>query len=253
MQNIEGTKIIILAAGYGKRMQSSEPKALSLLKGKPFLKYILETIESLNPAWKPIIVIGHKKERIKEALGEHHTYAEQAEQLGTGHAVMSAKSMIKEDSGIVLVISADQPLVSKETLKNILAIQADKKPTITMATATVPDFGAWRAGLSMFGRVVRENNGCIKKIVEFKDASDEEKNIKELNLALYAFDAKWLWQNIKHLKKDNAQGEFYLTDLVKLACDQDKKIEGVEVESSIEALQPNSKEELELLEKLMIQ
>jgi len=243
-------QIIILAAGKGTRMASPEPKALTMLKGKPFLQHILDTIKTLDSKIKPIIVIGHKKERIKEVLGKKYIYAEQNEQLGTGHAVMSAKKAILEKHEIVLVLYADQPLVSKETLKRIIEKHLEKKPTITLATATVPDFKDWRVGLNYYGRIIRGTDGLVKKIVEFKDANDAEKKIKELNPALYAFDAKWLWKNIDELKNENSEKEFYLTELVKMACEQNKKIEAVPVANIIEALQPNSKEELEILEKL---
>lgn len=245
-------QIIILAAGKGKRMKSDEPKALAILKGKPFLRHILDTIEKLDSSIKPIIVVGHKKERVKEILGDKYIYAEQQEQLGTGHAVMSARGAIDPSYNMLLVMSTDQPLVSKETLKRIIVAHKEKNPTITMATVLVPDFENWRTGLNHFGRIVRGKDGLVKKIVEFKDANDEERKIRELNPALYAFDVKWLWNNIDKIKNKNTQGEYYLTDLIKIACDQNKKIEAVRVENIIEALQPNSKEELEILEKLVV-
>ena len=244
-------QVIILAAGRGKRMKSDEPKALSLLKGKPLLQHILETLKKLDPEIKPVIVVGHKKERVKEVLGEEYTYAEQHEQLGTGHAVGSAKSAIKTPHDIVIVLATDQPLVSKETLKQIISTHTEKNPTITMATVIIPDFEDWRIGLNHFGRIIRNENGKIKKIVEFKDTTEEEKEIKELNPALYAFDAKWLWENIDKLKNENAQKEYLLTDLIKMAFDQNKNIELVQTSNILEALQPNSQEELELLEKLV--
>ncbi|MCX6752118.1 MAG: NTP transferase domain-containing protein [Candidatus Nomurabacteria bacterium] len=244
-------KIIILAAGKGTRMKMDEPKALAMFKGKPFIEHILETIKKLDPKIKPIIVIGYKKEQIKKVLGDEHIYAEQTEQLGTGHAVMSAKNVVGEDHEIVLVISVDQPLVSKETLKRIITVHTKEKPTITLATVTVPDFEEWRVGLNHFGRIVRGGNGLIKGIVEFKDANVEERKIKELNPALYAFDAKWLWDNIKKIKNENTQAEYYLTDLIKIATEQKKKIETVQMENIIEALQPNCKEELEILTKIV--
>jgi bifunctional UDP-N-acetylglucosamine pyrophosphorylase/glucosamine-1-phosphate N-acetyltransferase len=246
-------QIIILAAGYGKRMKSDEPKALAMLRGKPFLMHILDTIKKLDPKIKPIIVVGHQKERIKEVLGAEHIYAEQREQLGTGHAVMSAKKAIIFKHKIILVISADQPIVSKETLERIISTHNEKNPTVTLATVFIPDFEDWRAGLNHFGRIVRGTNERVERIVEFKDASDAEKNIKEVNPALYAFDAKWLWDNIDKIKNENAQGEYLLTDLIKIAYLQDKKIEAVQVANIIEALQPNSKEELDILEKLVVE
>lgn len=243
-------KIIILAAGKGTRMKSSEPKALINLKGKPFIKHILDTIKTLDPVIKPIIVVGHKKERIKEVLGDEHIYAEQHEQLGTGHAVMSAKKTISDDHEIVLVLSADQPLISKETLENLLSTHIQKSPILTMATVVVPNFNEWKANLYNLGRIVRLKDGSIDKIVEFKDATEKEKLINEINPALYAFEANWLWENIDKIKNDNMQGEYYLTDLVKMACDQGKKIETVPVANLIEGLQPNSIEDLEILEQL---
>lgn len=251
MINFTEVKIIILAAGKGKRMQSELPKALTPLRDKPFLNHILETLQNLNKDIRPVIVIGYNKEKIVEALGDDYTYAEQKEQLGTGHAVMSAKDAVDDSHKIILVISADQPLVSKETLENILNTHTEKNPTITLATVVVPDFEEWRAGLKNFGRIIRNGNGKIKKIIEAKDTNKEEKNIKELNPALYAFNSKWLWENISKLKNENAQAEYYLTDLVKMACDQNLPIETVELASTLEVLQPNSKDELEVLEKLM--
>ena len=109
---------------------------------------------------------------------------------------------------MVIVLSSDQPLVSEKTLKNIISTHAEKNPTITIATVSIPNFEDWRIGLNHFGRIIRDNNGKIKKIVEFKDATEEEKKIKELNPALYAFDADWLWKNITKLKNENVQKEY---------------------------------------------
>ena len=250
MNNIQ---IIILAAGKSTRMKSDTPKALITLKDKPFINHILDTVKSLDSKIKPIIVVGHKKEDIKKALGKEHIYAEQAEQLGTGHAVMSAKNFVNASCDTVLVIYADQPMTSKETLKRIIEKYTEKKPAITLATVTVPDFEDWRKKMyTDYGRIIRGADGSVTKIVEFKDANEEEKKVKELNPALYAFDTEWLWKNIDKIKNENAKKEFYLTDMVKMACEQKMKIETVPVENIIEAIQPNSPEELEVLEKISV-
>ena len=246
-------KVIILAAGKGTRMKSDIPKALQPLRGKPFIKHILDTIDTLQLPNKPIVVIGHKKELVMEALGDACLYAEQKEQLGTGHAVGSAQNMAKTlppEDGVVFVLSADQPLVSKETIESILKKHSEENPKITIGTVTVENFADWRNGLEHFGRIVRDRNGSIQKIVEFKNATEQEKAIREINPALYAFDENWLWQNIEELKNNNNQGEYLLTDLIKIACEQKMKIATVPIRNTIEAMQPNSREELSNLEKI---
>lgn len=249
---MEKIQIVILAAGKGKRMESDDPKALAILKGKPFLKHILDTLENLNLPIKPVIVIGHKKERVKEVLGEHHKYAVQAEQLGTGHAVVSSKEVLHPDYKTLLVLSTDQPLVSKETIEKIIQTHEQENSTITIGTLVLPDFLEWRAGLINFGRIVRDQNNQVEKIVEYKDANEDERKITEVNPALYAFDADWLWENIDKLQNKNAQGEYYLTDLIHLAFEQGKKVIGVPISNILEGMQPNTKQELETLEKLLI-
>ena len=251
MQKKDKTRIIVLAGGKGTRMKSELPKALLPLRGKPMIKHLLKSIKKSRIDKKPVIVIGYGKDLVKKELGDKYQYAVQEEQLGTGHALMIAEKVIGSDCDFVLVLAADQPLVSKETLERIIKKQKEKNPTVMIATVIVPDFEGWRHGLyTDFGRIVRENNGRIKKIVEFRDSNEKQKKIKELNLAIYAFQAEWLKNNINKLKNENDQKEYYLTDLVKMAFEQNEPIESVEVKNTIEALHPNSKETLEILEKL---
>ena len=246
-------KIVILAAGKGTRMKSEEPKALTILKGKPFLIHILETIEKLDEKIRPIVVVGYKKERIKEVLGEGYTYAEQKEQLGTGHAVMSARQTANETPHeMVLILSTDQPVISKQTLENVITTHIETRATITLGTAIVPDYEDWRIALySNFGRIVRDTNGKVKKLVEFKNTTDEEKTIKEVNPAIYVFDAKWLWNNVDKIEMNPVRNEYLFTDIINIAFAQNKNIEAIPITNILEALQPNSKEELEILESLL--
>ena len=243
------TQIIILAAGHGKRMQSELPKALTPLQEKPFIKHVLDTVALSGVCQDPIIVVGQKREQVMEALGNNYKYVVQDEQLGTGHAVMMAEGMAK-GAETVIILYADQPLVSAETIRNLVAKHESENATLTMATAKVEDFLDWRASFLSFSRLIRNEEGGIARVVEAKDATEIEKEIKEINPCYFCFDAKWMWEHLHTISNENMQKEYYLTDLVGMAFTENKKISSIKIDVK-EALGVNTKEQLEMLTKLL--
>ncbi len=241
--------VVVLAAGHGKRMQSDIPKCLTPLHGKPLVRHLLDHIEASKVASRVAIVVGHKREEVMAELGDSYEYAIQEEQRGTGHAVMSAKNTLEGKADIVLVLYGDMPYLKPETIRNIIETHTEKNATLTMATVTVPDFEEWRAGFFDFSRVIRDEAGNIKRTVEKKDQTEEEHKICEVNPAYMCFDAQWLWKNITELKDENAQNEYYLTDLIGKACEQEVTIASVSIDPK-EAMGVNTKEQLELIHTL---
>lgn len=241
-------KIVILAGGKGKRMESELPKVLVALKGKPMISHIISEIQKISNQ-KPVAIVGHKAELVQSELGDLCFYAFQAEQLGTGHAVSCAKGDCADAEQIV-VLSGDQPFISAKTIVDLIEKQLSSKAKITFTTTEVPDFLDWRKAFLGFGKILRKD-GEVVGIKEVKDANDEEKNIKEVNAGCYCFDAEWLWKNLGKIKDDNNQKEYYLTDLFKIAGSEGEKIETVKIDNH-EALGANSKEELEILENFAV-
>jgi bifunctional UDP-N-acetylglucosamine pyrophosphorylase/glucosamine-1-phosphate N-acetyltransferase len=245
-------KILVLAAGKGTRMKSELPKVLIEFHGKPLIKHLLESIHKSEVDDTPIIVVGHQREKVISALGEKYTYVIQEEQLGTGHAVMSAETILKDQAENVMVLPSDHPFISDETIKKLSEKHLASGTKITMATVKLPDFADWRSVFyTSFSRIVRNKNGNIVKDVQFRDATEEEKKITEVNPIFFCFEAGWLWEKLKTLTTDNDQKQYYLTDLVKIAMEENLIIETIQIDPR-EALAANSKEELEILEKLAV-
>ncbi len=241
------TQIIILAGGKGTRMESDEPKALTHLAGKPFLRHILDTLKAVSFPVKPVIVVGYKKEHIFETIGTEYAYAVQTEQLGTGDAVKSAKEHITDLALPVVVLYADHPLVSVETIEKLIMKQQETKLPVVMATTTVPSFEGWYQAFSTWGRIIRDESGHIVGNIENKDASEEQRKITEVNPCFFVFDGVWLWKHLELLRNENVQKEYYLTDLVKSAFSEGFTIPSVSIPPE-EAIGANSKKELEILE-----
>jgi bifunctional UDP-N-acetylglucosamine pyrophosphorylase/glucosamine-1-phosphate N-acetyltransferase len=250
MRNSEKIKIIILAGGKGKRMQNELPKVLAPLHGKPMIKYLLESVDKSEIDNNPVIIVGYKKELVIKELGKKYHYIIQEEQLGTGHAVNLVESYLKDKAKHVIVLYGDQPFTSAETIKKIAEKHLRSGKKITMATVTVIDFRDWRRCFENFSRVLRDTNNKIIRTIEKKDASEEDKKITEVNPCYFCFDAVWLWAKLKTLKNNNVQKEYYLTDVIKMATENNIDIESIDIEPH-EALGANTKEELNILEKFI--
>ncbi|MFA4833989.1 MAG: NTP transferase domain-containing protein [Patescibacteria group bacterium] len=246
---MDTTKIVILAAGKGARMNSSLPKVLVPLAGRPIIEYLLRSIIEAKVDGRPIIVVSpDNKEIMAETLAKYNCdFAIQEEQLGTGHAFASARSLFGPEAKNVISFYGDHPFVLPEAVKKL----ADShQGVITMVTVKLDDFNDYKKNFYQWGRIVRGEDGEVKKIVEFKDATEEEKEIKEVNPGFYCFDKNWVCDNIDKLKNDNKQKEYYLTDLVGLAFTQNHKINTITIDPR-QAVGINSPEELAIAEKLI--
>ena len=211
------TRVIVLAAGKGTRMQSDIPKVLVPLDGRPMIQYLLDAIRVSGADQRPVLVVGHHADVLRSTLGNSYDYVYQKEQLGTGHAVQCAESLLAGTTDNIIVLYGDHPFVGADTIAKLKTLHEREGCALSMMTSIVEDFNEWRVPFGDFGRIVRDAQGRIVSIVEAKDATSAERNIREVNPAFFAFKAPWLWENLKKLKSDNAKGEYYLTDLVHIA------------------------------------
>lgn len=212
---------IILAAGKGTRMQSELPKAIYPFLGKPLLRWVTDALSGVSGAKKPIIVVGYKAEEVMREMGESFTYALQSDISGTASAVKAALPYVSpEDS--VLILYTDQPFPRPESIEAMGKMLEENPDALVMGTAVVEDFNDWREAFMKFGRIVRNADGSVKNITEYKDATEGERAILEVNPGVYCAKAAWLAQAISRITPSPISGEYYLTDIVSLA-EADKK------------------------------
>lgn len=240
---------VILAAGQGKRMGAEVPKVLVPINGRPMIDCLLSIIVSCGLQQKPIVVVGHGADLVMKHLEGQCEFAIQNEQLGTAHALQCALSLIG-DSGRVLVLYGDHALVSALTIKKLVDHCASSLAPVVLMTVQVGDFNDWRKSFYDFGRIVRSEDGSVKKIVEKRDVTETELAITEVNPGYYCFDIAWVKQNIEKIKNQNAQSEYYLTDLIGLAIEQGLLVEAIPVDDPREGLGVNTFEQLRLAEKV---
>ena len=240
-------KAVILAAGKGKRLHSeqfSAPKVLREANGKPLLRYVVNNLSFIPDKKDIIIVAGYKKEMVFNAFNEGYTFAVQDEQLGTGHAVNCAREALKDYDGPVLVCYGDMPLFKKETYENLVKVHEEAGNDCTILT------GVSDRGLA-YGRIIRDENGSFKGVVEDRDCTPEQKKINELNVGIYVFDSKKLFSCLGELKNSNAQGEYYLTDVPTIMMSKGYKIGTYTTHDDTEILGVNTPEEMALCESLL--
>jgi bifunctional UDP-N-acetylglucosamine pyrophosphorylase/glucosamine-1-phosphate N-acetyltransferase len=200
--------VVILAAGKGTRMKSARPKVLHELAGRPLIEHVLSTLTQLDAA-ETVMVIGHGADQVRTALAGYSRlrFVVQAPQLGTGHALLQAEPLLSGRTGTVLLLYADVPLLEAGTLSRLLETHRGARAAATVLTAELDDpYG--------YGRIVRDASGHLLRVVEERDASVDERAIREINSGIYAFSLEPLFPALRQLASDNAQGEYYLTDLV---------------------------------------
>ncbi len=234
---------VILAAGDGKRMESAVPKVMTLLRDKPLIEYVVSAAEASRCCQKPVVVVSKKHRLVEGYLKDRARYAVQEEQLGTGHAVGTTELMLKGTADHVLVLYGDMPFLRPESISRLVEEHLNHGAVLTLMTTTVPSFAGHHASLHGFGRIIRDTVGNIIRSVELKDTTPKEAAVKEVNPCYYCFRALWLWPHLARLNNHNVQKEYYLTDLVKMAIDEQEPIASISIDPE-EAIGINTKEDL---------
>ena len=234
---------VILAAGQGTRMKSKLYKVLHPVCGKPMIQHILDQLSTVDLN-QVVTVIGHGAEKVKEQLGESTEYVLQEEQLGTGHAVLQAASVLEGKAGTTIVLCGDTPLVTKETIETLLKSHEEAHTAATVLTA-------YTDSPTGYGRIIRSTDGNVERIVEEKDATPEEKKIGEINSGIYCFDNEKLFEALRKVKNNNAQGEYYLPDVLSILQNEGHAISAKLVDVFDELLGVNDRVALAHAERIM--
>lgn len=242
--DVQKLAIIVLAAGLGKRMKSNVAKVLHKICDKPMIEYVLDTISSF-PSAKVIVVVGHQAEKVTNLLKDKKVeIVLQKEQLGTGHAVAQTENVLSDFEGDILILCGDTPLLKRETIEKLIQTHQQSQATITILTATLDD-------PTGYGRIIVDSENRVCKIIEDKDATQQEKEINLVNTGTYCFKSKKLFATLKKVTNDNKQGEFYLTDVVGILNEEGEKIVALKAPNPIEVIGINTQEDLRKVEEIV--
>ncbi len=237
---------IILAGGKGTRMKSDLPKVLHEVCGQPMVAYVMDACRQAG-CDKLIMVVGHQADRVKDVFSGQDAdvaWVLQEPQLGTGHAVMVCQDELADLTGEVLVVAGDGPLLTADTLTKLLQTHRDESAACTLATSILDEPGA-------YGRIVRDEQGNLREIVEALEATDAQKQIQEVNVSLYCFDAAALRDVLGKLTNDNAKGEYYLTDALGILRSEGKTLAAVPAVPAEEVLSINDRHQLAEVNRIM--
>ena len=235
---------IVLAAGQGTRMKSKLYKVLHPVCGKPMVEHVVDNIYTLQDVERIVTVVGHGAEMVKEQLGNKSEYVLQAEQLGTAHAVLQAEEILAAEEGTTLVVCGDTPLIRPETMKALYDYHIAQNAKATILTAIAQD-------PTGYGRIIRGEDGNVELIVEQKDANVEQQKVTEINTGTYCFDNKALFEALKLVKNENAQGEYYLPDVIEILQKQGEIVAAYSTSSFEETLGVNDRFALSQAEEIM--
>lgn len=240
---MEQAVAIVMAAGKGTRMKSKKSKLVHKIYGKEIIRRAVENVKRAGIE-EVITVVGYQKEQIEEVLKDTVKYAIQDEQLGTGHAVIQAAKLLEGRKGKVLVLNGDHPIMRPETLKNLVELSKQRGESATILTMV-------HDNILPYGKIIHDENGNIKQIIEHKDCTLEQQQIREVNLGMYCFDIEELQKALKELKNDNVQKEYYLTDVIKIMYDKGLKTGSIVVSDNAEVLGVNDRMDLQILTKAL--
>lgn len=236
------TAAIVLAAGAGTRMKSEKPKVAHEVLGKPLVNWVVDAAEEAGVS-TIVAVVGHKREQVIPLVQDKARIVVQAEQRGTADAVLSCANALAGFDGSVLVLSGDCPLISAETMRALADLREREDAAVVVLTMRPEDpFG--------YGRIIRDADGRVERIVEQKDATPEEAAVGECNSGFYCFDAKALFDALGQVGSDNAQGEFYLTDVLEISRNAGRAVLALEAADVTECLGINTPEQLAEIERI---